>query len=76
MKIWVTTVEHKHGTNVSAFTTEELARADLAAFAREWWNDTGLDDEPPTDDNEAIEDYFDAVSDEFYSLESTELIEK
>lgn len=75
-KVWVLTIDHRHGSNVSVFANDLLALAELAGYVREWWHDGGwpLDETAPEDDGEAINQYFENVGDEFYSLESTDLI--
>ena len=69
--VWVLTIEHRHGHDTSVHQSEDGARNWLAEYVREWWNDGGwLDDEqPPEDDSEAIDLYFEKVGDEYYSLD-------
>jgi hypothetical protein len=41
--IWVGVIEHKHGTNQYAASTEAGLWAQLAGFCREWWDRDGPD---------------------------------
>lgn len=65
-------IEHDSGTNVSVHTSRPAAIANVAAFAREWWNEVAefddVPDEAPEDDMEAIAVYFEAQESEFYSI--------
>ena len=72
MKVWVITVEHRHGSDTWVRKSENGAISSLAAYVSEWWSETGQSD-MPTDAAEAIEKYFALVSDEFYSLEQFEV---
>jgi hypothetical protein len=72
--VWVLRYSHRHGDDLLAFTSTDLAHDALAAICREWWDDiTWNDDVPETPDgmtDEAIiETYFDHQSDEFYAIE-------
>lgn len=74
---YVLIIDHRHGTNTSVHRTEEGARADLAAFCRQYAEDDAfiLNADKMTDD-EIIEAYFAVMNehDEFYSIERTELL--
>lgn len=39
MTVHVFVYEHRHGCNVSAFDSHELAVAEAARIAREWWGE-------------------------------------
>lgn len=64
LMIWVGTINHKHGANHYAATTEAGIWGELAGFCREWWCTNGpgeaSDTEPPIDlsDQEVVERYF------------------
>lgn len=83
MTVFTLTIEHRHGTTVRVFRSEEGARDALAAWAREWWpKEVGWRDEvrytqaefDALPDGEAITEYFAAVeSDEWFTLDDTPL---
>lgn len=65
--VCVQTIDCRDGTIVSAFTTEEAARADLAKWCRDnWWPET---DHTELDDDETIETYFNGNDDDFYTID-------
>lgn len=77
--LYVLTIHHRHGANLSAhFSREDAVRA-AADYAREWWPDArAMDDtltsEPPRVDEEACELYFTAMaSTEDWSVDDCEL---
>lgn len=85
--VWVLDIEHRHGRNVDVYASEAAARAGLIAWVHNWWAEAvGVDaelgdgrrvtvqSEPPSDDNEAIDQYFAAKNDEHYNLRTTALI--
>jgi hypothetical protein len=75
--VWVCTFDHRDGTYIWACATEALAYRELAAVCREFWDearevdDLGraagtagrLADQPPDDDQEAVEYYFAVMND-------------
>jgi len=74
--VWVLRYSHRHGDDLLAFTSGELADAALVAICREWWESiTGIWDDVPDSpegmaDEAIIEMYFDHQSDESYSIEN------
>jgi hypothetical protein len=74
MKVWVLTVIHKHGYDVSAHTTQEGAHGALASYVGDWWDQEMSEELIPDDDGEAIDRYFAKMSDaESYSIDECEL---
>jgi hypothetical protein len=70
LKVWLLDVHHKHGNNVTVFHTEDGARHGLAEYARVWWSDyEDLPEAPPEDDEAVIEAYFNAATEEYYTLD-------
>jgi hypothetical protein len=65
-KVWVLTVAHKHGTNVSAHKSEDSAYDELFAFVDQWWQHE-LSRSMPVIQGEAINQYFEAT-DEAYEI--------
>lgn len=67
-RVVILTIDHRHGTDVSAYRTHDGASKAVAAYVKDWWNDLSrwTDDPPelPKDDNEAISLYFDIMEDE------------
>lgn len=85
--VWVLEIEHRHGRNVDVYASEEAARSGLIGWVHDWWLEVvgveaelgdgrrvTLQSEPPSDDDEAIDQYFAAKSDEYYDLGTTALI--
>jgi hypothetical protein len=53
-------IEHRYGTNIHAAIDEATLDAEIAAWCREWWKETGDDRNPATlDDETVIAVYFD-----------------
>ena len=77
--LYVLTIHHRHGANLSAHFSREDAMTAAANYAREWWGDAvAMDDtlmpEPPASDEEARERYFTAMaSTEDWSIDDCEL---
>lgn len=38
-KVWVLTLTHRHGDDITVYATQDLALAATEAYCREWWND-------------------------------------
>lgn len=74
MDVYVFVFEHRHGRDISAHASSELAYADAAKIARRDWaearrRDDSLPASPPADDVEAVEMYFAAQEgEEFYEI--------
>lgn len=74
MEVHVFVFEHRHGRDISAHATAELAYAAAATIARRDWADARfcdktLPESPPADDAEAVEMYFEArAGHEFYAI--------
>lgn len=70
----VLAIEHKHGTNFYASTTETGAIDQLEAFVDEWWEDSGLG-EKPQNRIEKIAMYFEHNGDqESYVMDTTRVV--
>jgi len=57
---------HRHGHDISVYVSEELAVAEGARIARQWWSqardrDASLPGRPPEEDLKAFELYFEAM---------------
>lgn len=61
MQVYVLQIDHKHGTSISAFTTEQLAEHWVADFCREWWDHENVEGNPPDNDSECITQYFNHI---------------
>jgi hypothetical protein len=77
MQVWILVISHRYGDDITAYGTQELAWATLVDYVRDWWDhetkgrdfDEGEDPSCPEDDTEAVEQYFNLVDDEFYSIQ-------
>jgi hypothetical protein len=63
MHVYVSVFEHRHGRDISAYASEELAVAEGARIARQWWGEArerepSLAEQAPASDAEALELYF------------------
>jgi len=74
--VWVLTVEHNSGHDLSLHTTQAGARARLLDYVRTWWNlrVSGADGTLtpiPADPDEAIDLYFDSdgTAEEYWFIE-------
>ncbi len=65
MKVFVMDIHHKHGNDISVFTTDEKRTEALYEYVSQWWDDWMFDDKGKVIDitrypkEEAIERYFD-----------------
>ena len=72
--IHVLHISHKHGDSFWTYDSKEDARARLARWVREWWDQEGVPGDPPDDDELAIGTYFEDVSGrESYCISGTTL---
>jgi hypothetical protein len=72
-RVWLAIIRHKHGVNGYAAVTEQQLFDELAGFCRDWWmdaveRDPQLPAQPPLDEREIVERYFEAVEDEQLDL--------
>lgn len=66
--LWVTVIDHRHGTDASVHPTRESGFNAVVEYVREWWP-MELDDEAmPTSPDEAVTTYFEHVHDEGYGI--------
>lgn len=73
MIIQILLIETKYGCDSFAFTTREKAEDRLYKYVQDYWS-SYCDGECPEDKEKAIQEYFDNThSEEFYSIEETEL---
>lgn len=76
MKVTVLVISHRYGDSISAYASQELAWEDLENYCRYWW-ESELPDEPmPAEDEDIVTDYFDLVGNEWWEMETVEIIEK
>jgi len=77
MKVFVVVIEHKHDTDILVFDVYEKARAHVAAYAREWWDDradlSARADHREFSNEEVIDSYFDENEQEFYQIRECEI---
>lgn len=76
--VWVLCINHRHGTNVEVYLTEEGAIQGLADYVEGQWENeiTSLEDSPekPSDPEEMVDAYFEFMSyDESYEIAYTHL---
>jgi hypothetical protein len=83
--VCILTIDHKHGTDIRAFRSDEALDAALAAWVRQWWptevgrwpdqaNGMTQAQFDALPDHEAIRVYFDAVDgNESYSTDFIEV---
>jgi hypothetical protein len=75
--LYVLTISHRHGDDISVHGSQAEATGTLAEFARYWWEEItagtgracpGVTAPPPEDDEEAIRIYFEHQHDESYAI--------
>lgn len=74
--VTVVTIDHRHGTTVSAHRTEAGAQRVLREHVETWWHE--LADEPgpvPDSPSAAIDEYFTRHPSDFYTTEVVELLD-
>ena len=59
MQIHIAIIDHKHGRNVYATTTDDGLDSQIADYCREWWKRDGPTEPMPEDRAALIERYFD-----------------
>jgi hypothetical protein len=65
--VWVLVINHRHGTDIDVFATEDLARESLLEYVTDWWSEVG--GTQPTSPYQAVDRYFQTVDGEWYELE-------
>ena len=72
--IYLLQITYNYGEIFSAYSDQEMALAGLAAYVRENWLDEMGSEPMPSDEGEAISDYFHACEDyESYGIHELEL---
>ena len=71
--VYVLAISHRHGTNISVFTTEEKGYEALDEFVKEWWDTEITSEQMPDDRDGRISRYFELV-DESYELEISPIL--
>jgi len=77
MKIWVSAITHKHGTNVYAAVSRERLIHGLHGYVKEWWSREIPDMPFPRNEPEedVVDRYFDMLEHETLEfIEETELV--
>ena len=70
MTVFLLSIDHPHGTDHWVCASEEVAKNKLFTFVSTWWKDELPEIDIPADADQAIETYFDAMSDRGESQES------
>ena len=77
MTVWVVLINHKYGTDVDVFKTEDEALAGLDAYVQQEWTDYCKDVAKPAEASERIELYFHRAGEqsvpEYYELSEKEV---
>lgn len=72
--VYVLTLEHEYGTDVTLHTTEAAATKARNDFAAEWWShELGPDVPMPSDPDQAAAEYFERVESDGYSIEQASI---
>jgi hypothetical protein len=70
--VWVLSISHRHGEDISVYQTDTGANAALAAYCAEWWDNecsrNGVYRTRPADIDQLISQYFDGTDDENYEI--------
>jgi hypothetical protein len=73
--VWVLSIEHKQGANVSVHRSSAAANKELLDYVRQSWHERFNDDDLMDEHDNPVEDYFnDAVGNEGYEIERTTLL--
>jgi hypothetical protein len=71
--VYVLIIEHRHGTNVDVFASRQGALTALVGFVDDWWAREMPGKVIPSNDGDAISQYFEAVESEFYGIHECEV---
>jgi len=71
--VYVTSIEHKYGTNIYVNKTEEGARTEIEDYVIENWDSEMPKGQLIQVSENAVEDYFNEVEEEFYFTEFCEV---
>jgi hypothetical protein len=69
--VWVLSISHRHGEDISVHQTDKGANAALAAYCAEYWDEcdqNGEDHDKPDDIDDLITQYFDGTDNESYEI--------
>jgi hypothetical protein len=75
MKVWVVTIDHKHGTDSEVHASKASAEAALWGYCDEWWENEFHGVPRPSDDK-LVEAYWNRMSErgeEWHTLEECEI---
>ena len=71
--VYVTTVDHRHGTNIYVNKTRKGAEEELLGYVTENWESEMPKDQPIQASGNRVRDYFYAIEEEFYGIEFLEV---
>lgn len=77
--VWLFQVHHRHGDDVSVYSTKQKAVDGVYEWVAEYWDDEMIrqyNDVPqiPSDRQEAIDLYFNSIDDEWYECFEKEIL--
>ncbi len=85
-EVWLLSVHHNHGDDVTVYTSEPAARGGLFDYVVECWNEVAggeyttsageprrVPQEVPADADTAIAIYFEAHKDEWFSIDQRQV---
>lgn len=73
MRIFVLSVQHRHGTDVTLHPSQEDAYSTLVGYCRDWWTEEGIPGAPPEDPDLLVQGYFDGTMSEGWEIEEHEV---
>ena len=71
--LFITTISHRHGTNVYANTTEAGAYNTIDQYVQEWWIEDKHNNPLPPEMFDRIQQYFETADDEYYNIDPVEV---
>lgn len=83
---WILEIHHRHGSDISAHTSEARAQATLTAYVDQWWAEVAggeyggdghtlvVPADPPADADKAVAIYFGTHPSEWFDLHANVLV--
>jgi hypothetical protein len=75
MKVYAATYEHRHGSDTRVFKTADSAESWRVSIALKWWVEEFGDEPMPTDPDEAANEYWERIEDEWFNYDAVPLEE-
>ena len=75
MHVWIAVINHRHGTNIYAGTTQRALQQQVFDYVQEWWGDANMEGTPSEADMAgSIDRFFEDNDREWCEMDSIPLL--